>query len=459
MSKIVGMLALLSLGTAILSGCDQDLGLEGKTFSCSEQSDCADGFECDMDRGVCVNEGSGGTEDATDDTTDAQDSSDPSDTQEPMDAEDSVDPGDVEDAEDVEDTDDGSGSCNCTGGLKCTDAGDCVECLGAQDCEAGQTCNDAGQCLDSSPASCDALRDCLEDDYCTLEGLCEPISGTECSNHGGCTKFEELCTDSIQQPGICSLWRCEYSDMEAGCPSLAYCSRENVGESEAPVNICLAQTCDPDPSTASCSNTEDCVPVTETKGRCEKIGSGVQGEECGQLSGVGTVDCARGLTCVIRPGASMPTCQKYCNPWSSSATCSNSEVCAPLAGEKVTGVCLRAGAVDCADRLSPPTTPCGQRSMCLVEESGTKSCSSVCRIGEGDCTGTEDVCNPSRVPGAVGYGRCERRCQADSDCSGEGEVCRTITIGSTSFNACAETCRASVDCSGAGSVCKQGYCD
>lgn len=412
-----------------LAGCNQELNLGQYEFQCDEPSDCVAPYVCDVDAQRCVLEDAGG-QDATDDTTDISDISDISDTT------DTIEPEDTGDTTDITDTGgDADGSTTC-------------------DCEEDEVCTDAGDCVDPV-TSCDSLNDCGSGEFCQLDDTCAPLEGDSCTNHGGCSDFIELCTHDIQTSGVCSLWRCEYAGLEADCPPLGFCSRVKDSDSGVELNICLAATCNPMTSGA-CGLNQNCVPKTESMGTCVDTGSAQQGAPCANVSDP-TKKCDAGLACVLLPGSSNSVCKKYCDPWSSSNACSTSEECAPAAAVGLAGICVRPGSVDCSARDTLPLTPCDARSVC-ADVRGIATCSEVCLVGEGDCEGVGEVCNPSRIPGEVGYGHCERRCQTDSDCQASGETCRTVELGSTSLKVCAQSCREDTECS-ENFICKEGYCD
>jgi hypothetical protein len=202
---------------------------------------------------------------------------------------------------------------------------------------------------------------------------------------------------------------------------------------------------------------QHCIARTDKDGVCEASGSVQTFETCDPNDSAEDESCEAGHACLPSRNGGY-RCQLICDPWADSSCAADAGTCVPTPG--VLGTCQRntnLNAVDCSS--ASILTPCAtngtpERAVCLPDGQ-TKRCKEVCRLDQpSDCF--SGVCNPTLVPGDIGWGQCTSSCTSDSDCDA-GLTCRVSRYTNSRY--CAQRCGSDADCTGRGMICKDGFCD
>lgn len=187
-----------------------------------------------------------------------------------------------------------------------------------------------------------------------------------------------------------------------------------------------------------CSGDQACVigrnPQSgETVQRCQRAGSGTQGDTCGQNSG-----CQPGYGCIAISQGGETQCRKYCRANSdASPQCGEDAQCQSRQGERY-GICIVSQS-ECS--LYPDTSnSCGDGETCSYSAAGKRcvtynenaSAGDSCQAGS-DC-GQYQICVASQGGGG---NTCVQLCNPEDpqNCS-DGQSCTTARLGQTEVNLC-----------------------
>ncbi len=386
-----------------------------------------------------------------------------------------------------------SGQCkgDANSACECQTSADCAKFEDGNACNGTQFCDKSGEankckvdpktvvtCPDSDPGDC-------------LTYLCEKATGackeapvkdfTTCEGGNLCTKGA-TCSKGVCKPGA-NLCKCqgdedcakkddddlcngsEYCDLSSGDPALIDCKVNPatvVKCSDAKDTVCSKNTCAP--ATGKCAQ----VPVFGALVLCDDGNACTTGDECkvGKcVAGTNTCTCSQNSDCLAKEDKDLCNGTLFCNitlnppkceinpatvvscPSGTDTQCIRT-LCNPLDGKcmtlpaeltfKKSGAC------------NPATQKCDYLPLNANESPTVNTCD------DGNACTTGEICAKGKCqPSAF-----ECKCQADSDCKDDGDVCNGVPFCDKAAGSCKINPATVVTCPSADdTVCVTNKCD